>query len=146
MNTETDGLIGFAGKQRLMAAFLDNAIAYTGSLLAIQLLPASPGRWVVLVLLYLAYFAVFEALWSRTPGKALFGLQVRTVDNQPCTWPGAVIRTVLRLLEVNAFLFGALPGALAILLSKRKQRLGDRLANTVVIRTIGATSVARPPN
>ena len=130
-----------------MAAMVDNAIAYTGSVATVQLLPTSPIRWVAIVGLYLAYFAVFEALWSRTPAKAMFRLQVRTLDDRPCTWSASIIRTGFRLLEVNAFLFGAIPAGIAILMSERNQRLGDRVAETVVIRTALVQSpAARPSN
>jgi uncharacterized RDD family membrane protein YckC len=42
---------------------------------------------------------------------------------------------LLRILEVNPLLIGALPASIAILSSKRRQRIGDMLAGTVVVST-----------
>ena len=145
METTVATPIGYAGKERLMAAFLDNAFAYLGSFVIVMALP-SPMRWVLLVILYLAYFAVFEALWSRTPGKAMFGLLVRTLDNKQPSASAALTRTLFRLLEVNPFLLGAIPGGIAILMSERRQRLGDRVAETVVVRRSKASPSAGPSN
>jgi uncharacterized RDD family membrane protein YckC len=44
------------------------------------------------------------------------------------------VRTLARLVEVNPLLLGALPAGIAILSSSRRQRIGDWLANTVVVR------------
>lgn len=85
--------------------------------------------------IYFAYFLLFEALFSTTPGKLMFSLVVRNLDGTKCTWRAATIRTSLRFLEVNPFLFGCLPAALIVRNSQRKQRWGDMLANTVVIST-----------
>ena len=82
---------------------------------------------------HLAYFFVFEALWSRTPGKYLFGLRVCQLDGSRCTLRSAMLRTLLRVIEVNPLLFGALPAGIVLLITERKQRLGDILAGTVVI-------------
>ena len=45
------------------------------------------------------------------------------------------MRTLLRLFEVNPLLLGGIPAAIAVLCSKNRQRLGDMLAGTYVIRT-----------
>jgi len=96
------------------------------------------GSWTFAILLavgfviYSAYFAVFEAVWSgQTPGKRLVGLRVIDVSGRPVGVYSAILRNVLRLVD-------QLPGfyALAIasvLVTRRNQRLGDIAAGTVVV-------------
>ncbi len=132
-----ESIVGNAGKPRLFAMILDGLLA---AVLGIVVATGIPGlgdvaRAVVLVTVYLLYFLISEAIWSRTLGKRLCGLIVRKSDGGACGWPGAAARTVLRLVEVNPLLFGALPGGLFVMFSKRKQRIGDILAGTVVVRS-----------
>jgi uncharacterized RDD family membrane protein YckC len=51
----------------------------------------------------------------------------------PCGWRAALVRTLLRVVEANPLLSGGLPAGLAILASKRNQRLNDLAAGTLVI-------------
>jgi len=83
---------------------------------------------------YLGYYAVPEWLFGTTLGKSLFSLRVRQLSGEPCTARQALIRTLLRLVEVNPVLFGAVPAGIAILSTSRRQRIGDLLAGTVVVR------------
>jgi uncharacterized RDD family membrane protein YckC len=45
-----------------------------------------------------------------------------------------LLRTLLRIVEVNPLLFGGLSAGLSIAATKRHQRLGDILAGTLVVR------------
>ena len=94
---------------------------------------ASVGRWLIAGLVYLTYYFVQEGIWSTTVGKSLFGLRVVRLDGKRAGLPEAVSRTLSRIFEVNPILLGALPGGLAIAGSKRRQRLGDMAAGTVVV-------------
>jgi len=128
-------IIGDASKARLLALFIDHLIAFALMMLAVALVPESLPQMKVLFffVVYLAYFVVLEALWSRTPGKFVQGLVVRKLDGNPCDWTAALIRGFLRIFEVNPLLLGGLPAGLAIIASERKQRIGDMLAGTVVV-------------
>src|SRR6185436_20385183 len=75
---------------------------------------------VVAVLAFLAYYFIFESLFSRTPGKFLMGLVVRKFNGGKCGWREAAIRTAFRLLEVNPLFLGALPGSVLILFSRNR--------------------------
>lgn len=88
---------------------------------------------IVVVSVYLAFYFIFEALFSRTPGKWLTGLKVVTFDGHRCNLKQTVIRTLFRILEVNPLLLGALPAAIRIIWSRRKQRFGDLFAGTMVV-------------
>ena len=90
-------------------------------------------RIAVLITVYLGYFVVLEAIWSRTLGKFFQGLVVRKLDGSPCDWTAALLRTAMRVIEVNPFLLGGIPAGIAVISSSRKQRLGDALAGTLVV-------------
>lgn len=82
--------------------------------------------------LYLLYYFVSEAFFSTTPGKAWCGLCVRHTDGAKCSVLGALLRTLTRVFEVNP-VFGALPAIITVFMTKRRQRVGDMLAGTVVV-------------
>lgn len=128
---------GEASKDRILAAICDNLVAIIA---AVGLTSAVSGasdvvRACVFVGSYLAYYFLSEGLLSGTPGKLIFGLRVRRPSGEPCTWLQVAIRTVLRVVEVNPVLLGALPAGIAILVTKKRQRIGDLLAGTVVVST-----------
>ena len=140
-------LMGNATKERLFAAGIDNFFATIACVLLAAKLPGqlSPvARWVIAGMAYLVYFLVQEAIWGTTLGKRAFHLQVARVDGGSVGWPEALWRTLLRILEVNPLLAGAIPGGLTVAFSKRKQRLGDMLAHTVVVHQT-ALAAAREP-
>jgi uncharacterized RDD family membrane protein YckC len=76
------------------------------------------------------YFVVFEWLFGATPGKAT-KLRVVKIDGSPCTLGAAAVRGFLRL--VDGLFFGLV--AAISMREPRKQRLGDRLARTLVVRS-----------
>ncbi len=84
-------------------------------------------------IVFLLYFFVFEWLVGATPGKLISGLRVRKLDGSRCGARSAFIRTVFRLFEANPLLLGGLPAAVIISASKSGQRVGDRIAGTVVV-------------
>src|SRR2546426_10891956 len=120
-------LVGNAGKPRLLAALLDNLVGCIIAVVISANVPglANAGRAVVLVVSYLAYFFVSESIWACSPFKRVFGLRVVRTDGQRAGWKEALVRTLLRVIEVNPILLGAVPGGLVVALSKRRQRLGD---------------------
>ena len=128
-------VIGDATKARLIAVFIDHLIAFALMMFVVALVPQSfpVVKAVFFFLIYLGYFIVLEALWSRTFGKYFQGLVVRKLDGSPCDLKAALIRSGLRVLEVNPLLLGGLPAGIVIVASDRKQRLGDMLAGTVVV-------------
>ena len=128
-------VIGDASKARIIAAGIDNLIALVLAMVAIAMLPEDfpTAKAVLFVVFYLMYFIVLEALWSRTLGKFFQGLVVRKLDGSRCGLKAALIRGLLRVIEVNPLLLGGLPAGIAIITTERKQRIGDLLAETVVV-------------
>jgi uncharacterized RDD family membrane protein YckC len=83
-------------------------------------------------ILSVAYFIVLEGYLGQTVGKMLLGIKVVREDTGEV--PGikaAFIRTVMRLIDG---LFAYLVAFIAVLASQKNQRLGDMLANTLVVR------------
>ena len=132
-----DEPISNAGKPRIFAFIIDNLIATIISFAAIAALKSvsAATNAAVLCLTYLSYYLLFETFWSRTPGKFFQRLEVQQLNGGSCGFKAALIRTVLRVVEVNPLLFGGLPAGIAIMSSQRKQRLGDMLARTIVRST-----------
>jgi uncharacterized RDD family membrane protein YckC len=125
---------GDASKDRFFAATFDNLFTIIIGLTAAVLVPNTEVvlRGTVLVVAYLGYFFLAEALLGTTPGKLIFGLWVRRLEGGPCSWKQAAIRSLARIVEVNPLLLGAIPAGIAILASTNRQRLGDMIAATVV--------------
>ena len=78
----------------------------------------------------LAYYVVMEKQWGGTLGKLALGLRVVKEGGEPLDWGTSLIRNILRI--VDGFLF-YLVGAIIVWTSKKKQRLGDMVAHTLVV-------------
>src|SRR6202022_425983 len=84
----------------------------------------------IIGVLAIAYYIVMEATQGATVGRMALGLREVKTDGSPISWSESVIRNMLRIIDS---LFVYLVGAILIWTSPLKQRLGDRVANTVVI-------------
>lgn len=81
----------------------------------------------------LGYFAVLESSrGGKTLGKLIAGIRVAAVNGGKASFNQALMRNILRLVDGLVFY---LVGIILILRSDRNQRLGDRVAGTVVLRT-----------
>ncbi|MEY2477968.1 MAG: hypothetical protein QOG87_3283 [Actinomycetota bacterium] len=144
---------------RFIAAVIDTTIQVLLVLGIGLIAAAAPDSGLVAALTVVAAFSVFigydisfETLASgRTPGKRVTGLRVVTSGGAPVRFITSAIRNVLRLIDI-------LPGSyfvgiVAIVATKRNQRLGDLAAGTLVVRERTAaakaasdwTSAAHPP-
>lgn len=81
-----------------------------------------------------ALAAVCEGAWGRTPGKWLMGIRVRSAAGGPPGAFQAVSRNILRGVDMFPTVFPGLVGAVAMFLNKRRQRIGDIVAGTLVRR------------
>ncbi len=88
--------------------------------------------WPWLALLALAYYAVPEALFGSTPGKALVGVCVVRLDGAPLSVRDVIVRNLVRAVDWLPFLY--LLGGLLVLFGSHGQRLGDMAAGTTVVR------------
>lgn len=83
-------------------------------------------------LIALLYYIIMEATSGATLGKKALGLKVVNEDGSPISWSGSIIRNLLRIIDG---LFIYLLGAIFVWTSSKKQRLGDKAAHTIVIKT-----------
>jgi uncharacterized RDD family membrane protein YckC len=96
--------------------------------------------WPWLALLWVTYYAVLEGLFGATVGKRFTGLRVTDLEGRRLGPQAAIVRNLARLLDVLPF--GYLLGGILTLVTRQHQRLGDRLAGTIVV-PVGA--VTSPP-
>lgn len=82
-------------------------------------------------LIGLGYYIVMEAMLGATVGKMACGLQVLKTDTGSMDWSASVVRNVLRIVDG---LFVYLVGAILVWTSPQRQRLGERVAHTVVVK------------
>lgn len=85
-------------------------------------------------LIFFGYFTFFETVWNgQTPGKRWLKLRVIQEDGRPIGFFAAFARNMLRLADMIPPPFYSL-GVVSIFASARSKRLGDFVANTVVIK------------
>lgn len=122
-------LIGTIYAIALLGASLVLAIDLTGlsGILQGALLAGLP-------LLLAGYHFLFHAFGGgRTPGKRFLGLRVSGADGYPATLTQHSLRSALWMLDVLVLV--PLPlGLFVIALSERRQRIGDAVAGTLVVR------------
>ncbi len=87
-----------------------------------------PWAWLVSVYLY---YCLSEALAGATLGKRLMNIRVVKIDGSPCGQSASAVRNLVRFLDALFFWW---LGAIFMLATKRRQRLGDLLAGTMVVR------------
>ena len=93
------------------------------------------GMGVMSVLLFVVFWfypIVFEALWDgQTPGKRALGLRVIAGNGAPIGWLASFARNLLRTVDMLPF--GYATGLVACLSDPYSRRLGDMVADTVVV-------------
>lgn len=83
-------------------------------------------------LLSFLYYILMEAFMGGTVGKLALGMRVELEDGSPITIGASIIRNLLRFVDFLPFAY--ILGMIMISTSPLKQRLGDRVAKTVVIK------------
>lgn len=78
------------------------------------------------------YSLIFHILFGgQTIGKMIMRIKVVRLDGAPTEWYNLFVRWMLRIVDL--WIFSPSIGILSILLSDKKQRIGDAAAGTVVI-------------
>ena len=70
---------------------------------------------------------------GRTVGKMILNIKVVRLDGAPTQWYNFLVRWMLRIIDI--WMFFSSIGVVTILLSDKKQRVGDYAAGTVVVST-----------
>jgi uncharacterized RDD family membrane protein YckC len=87
----------------------------------------------LLFVVFFGWFIIFETWWSgRTPGKRALGLRVVRDGGFPVDAGAAVIRNLVRVVELLLGFYTL--SAISALISKENKRLGDFAAGTIVVR------------
>ena len=132
-----------------VAAFLALLILGFGLPRLLRLLPAAfnlgpvlgPALLILFFFgLYWGYFAFFEILWTgQTPGKRAAGIRVIKDTGSPIDASAALIRNLLRAIDLLPALYVA--GLVTMILDRQSRRIGDFVAGTVVVHDHVAESV-----
>jgi len=97
-----------------------------------EMLQSNSG--LALYVILFSYFLICEGVTGRTVGKVVLGLRVvRVADGASCGWARSIVRNLVRPLDM---FFAGLPGALVVILSPARQRIGDLLGGTLVVRQV----------
>lgn len=114
------------------------ALSVLGSLGDVLLIPL----W---FLGYFFYFALSEWLWNGlTVGKLVMGLRVLMSDGTPVTFSAALYRNLMRAADFVPTFY--LVGIMSIMFSPKRQRLGDLVADTIVVTTRYQLPLQRAPH
>ncbi len=98
----------------------------------------SPNMGMVVILFLVGsfcYYLLLEGLTGYTLGKFVLRIQVVNGEGRPPGMIKSLIRTLIQMVDTNPLLFWGLPAGICVLVTPRKQRIGDMAANTYVVRT-----------
>ena len=96
-------------------------------------------RWLILahvawVLAIIALLGFVQGSTGVTPGKWLCGLRVLRTTLKPCGMARGMVREIVLFVD-SSYLFCWTPGIVSIALTNRRQRLGDLVADTLVVES-----------
>jgi uncharacterized RDD family membrane protein YckC len=98
--------------------------------------------WPWYLVVIFVYFFIQEASFSTTIGKRLLGIEVVDSAGQPITLRAAFLRTLLRFIDALPCFY--LVGGVITLLMPQRQRIGDLVAQTLVVRHQSAPVLVLP--
>jgi uncharacterized RDD family membrane protein YckC len=82
--------------------------------------------------IFWGYYIFFESAWNgQTPGKRVLGLRVIRTDGAPISLSEAVIRNLVRIIDLLPSAYGL--GVVAMFINSQSRRLGDLAAGTLVV-------------
>jgi len=107
-------------------------------LLGVSLDPLAGGWAMAAIILggfavFNGYFLFFEVVWNgQTPGKRNAGIRVIRADGFPLDFRGALLRNLMRTVDVLPSFYGV--ALLVVFFDANNRRLGDMVAGTLVVR------------
>ena len=105
------------------------------------------GLWFFLIIVFVLdwfYHTLFEVFHrGQSPGKRIMGVMVVRGDGAPINPGSSFLRNILRFADT--FMFFYLIAFICMLVSPGFKRLGDWVADTLVVYTATARSAARRP-
>jgi uncharacterized RDD family membrane protein YckC len=144
---------------RFLAALVDTALIFlaqgllVGAFILVAILAFDTDifdgeafGWVLAILGILSflflwgYYIFFEILWNgQTPGKRWVGLRVIRMDGTPITATEAVIRNLVRIIDLLPSGYGV--GVVTMFISVNSRRVGDLVAGTLVVHDREVTAM-----
>ena len=113
--------------ERFAAHFVDSAVSCGGMILGTHIGTSLGVGAAPAVLMFVGYLLFSDGLGEgQSFGKKL--VKIAVVDQStgaPCTYGGSLLRNLVRMLGVFDWAFA---------LGERRQRLGDKAANTIVVK------------
>lgn len=126
-------ILGLVSLIVIVAAIASAAVIIPNSGEAEALLMPIVVMILLLIVVNVGYFMLFEWLWNgQTVGKRLCGIRVVRRGGLPLTIREVLLRNLLRMVDnlpTNGFV-----GLVSFFASRYQQRLGDLVADTVVVR------------
>jgi uncharacterized RDD family membrane protein YckC len=94
-----------------------------------QRIAAILGMWLVTVV---SALLTTQAVWGVTPGKWLCRLRTLRTSLRPCRYTRSLAREIVFFVDCCNFICWT-PGIVSIAFTDRRQRLGDLVADTIVV-------------
>jgi len=130
---------------RAVAAIIDHIIIFIAAII-LRLIVAAimfPFFWTFDVgaffglfglnwVLWILYFTYFEGSQGQTPAKRWRNIKVVREDGSSIDYGTALVRNILRIIDALPIVY--ILGAILIAVTDKRQRLGDIVAKTLVIR------------
>ncbi len=124
---------------RCMAWFVDQLLIWAGYITIIivfaKLGGSISGALIVLGIFILdfSYFVLFELYWAgQSPGKRMFSIRVIAARGNKLTFADVLVRNAMR--PVDMLPYAMVVGGVTAVIDKWHRRLGDIVADTIVVR------------
>ncbi|MFQ5837709.1 MAG: pectinesterase family protein [Thermoplasmata archaeon] len=92
----------------------------------------SPLAFIISFAIWFVYAGLLEGIYGQTVGKRLLKIVVIRTNGSDITMRSSLLRNALRYVDgIGLYLLGLV----FMLVTKRKQRIGDKLARTVVVHS-----------
>ncbi|SRR5258708_31402526 len=90
--------------------------------------------FLIFIICNLSYFVLLEELYGATLGKMLFGIKVVSENGSKITIKQSLYRNLLRIVDGFPYIIPNLVGLVVLSTNDKKQRIGDRVAKTLVVK------------
>ncbi|MEO6314830.1 MAG: RDD family protein [Chitinophagaceae bacterium] len=137
--------------ERIVAWLVDVAIFIAYFLLILMAVGISQvesfinkNPWISILLIFpFVFYNLASEIWlnGQTMGKKAMKLKVISLNGEQATIGQYMIRWLFRMVDI--YLFEALVAFITVAVSEKKQRIGDIVAGTVVIRTVPRSSIGQ---
>ena len=95
--------------------------------------PLSGVGSIIAALVVLFYFTLLLGAYGQTAGMIAMKIKVVKEDGSKISYVDALVRSLLLIVDAIPYVIPFLLGAIFIWTSDKRQRIGDRVAHTVVI-------------